>query len=200
MALKLITPAAPVLTLEEVKMHLRVIDDDEDALITSLELAATRFAETFTGRAFSLQTWDLVLDAFPSDNELEIKIPLPPLIDVVHIAYDNTGGDEAFVPSGSYFVDNVSQPGWIVPQGYSPSWPDTVDAINSVRVRFRAGYLSTDSPPAAAIPDDIKAAIKLTIGALYENREQTVVGTIANRLPWGAEQILRQYRVQLGMA
>jgi hypothetical protein len=93
----------------------------------------------------------------------------------------------------------VSEPGWVVPTN-GAGWPGTIDAINSVRVRFRAGYQDTNSPPGVSVPEDIRAGIKLFLGALYEQRESQVVGTTAMKLPWSAEQLLRQHRVLLGMA
>ena len=152
----------------------------------------------FLGRALVTQIWDLVLDEFPTS---EIKIPLPPLISIDSVRYDDTAGDEQTVSSLDYYVDNSSEPGWIVPV---TSWPSTIDAVNSVRIRFTAGYTpdTSVSPPdqAANIPFNIKAGLLLLIGNLFENREENVAGTIANKLPFGVDALLRPYRLQLGMA
>ena len=200
MGLKLISPpAAMAVTLDEAKAHLRVSGTDQDTLITAYTQAAINNVEGWLGRALIDQTWDLYLDAFPSNADLEIEIPKPPLIEVLQIAYDDSAGNEQFVDVNNYYVDTVSQPGWIVPQG-NLLWPTPIDAINSVRVRFRAGYLSTDSPPVNAVPEDIKAGIKLTIGNMYEYREDQGVGNNAFKLPFGVEQLLRHHRVLLGMA
>jgi uncharacterized phiE125 gp8 family phage protein len=198
--IKLVTPpVAPVLTLAEAKSHLRVGHSDDDSTIVALEQAATRHCEQWTGRAFVDQIWDLYLDSFPGTNAMEIKIPLPPLIQIVQIAYDNSTGDETIVPVNGYFVDSVSEPAWLVPQ-LGASWPTTIDAINTVRVRFRAGFMSPDSPPLIDVPEDVKAAVKLTLGDLFENRQRVLIDSTAVQLPWGAENLLRQYRVLLGMA
>jgi uncharacterized phiE125 gp8 family phage protein len=201
MGLKLISPpvTTPV-TLAEAKAHLRVVDSDDDTLIAGYIAAATNSTEAFLGRALIDQTWDLYLDSFPSNTtHLEIKIPKPPLIEVTQIAYDDSNGDEQIIATGNYYVDTVSEFGWVVPQG-GLSWPAPIDAINSVRVRFRAGYLDTNSPPGNAVPGDIKSAVLLTIGSFYEQRDSMVVGTVVYQLPWGVEQLLRQHRVLLGMA
>lgn len=201
MALTLITePEVEPLTLEETKAHLRVLHTDEDNLIAIYIRAAREYVDGpngFLGRALITQTWRLTIDEFPLE---EIKIPLPPLQSVVDVKYDDTAGVEQAVATTDYYVDAASEPGWIVPVG---SWPTPLDAINAVRVTFKAGYsATTDSPPdlAGNVPFNIKAAMLLIIGNLYENREDNVVGTIVNKLPNGAEMLLRRHKFDLSMA
>lgn len=196
MAVKLITAAAnyPV-TVTEAKAHLRVDFTDDDALIGALLAAATAHAERFLGRALVDQIWELTLDEFP---DAELEIPLPPLIEVVSVKYDNAAGDEQTLDAADYVVDVQSEPGWIVPA--NNSWPSIYDGINAVRIRFRAGYLNSDSPPTDNVPADIKAAILMYLGTLYANRETMVIGQTATQMPWASEQLLRPHRVNLGMA
>lgn len=195
MALRLITPAeTDPITLVEAKAHLRVTDTDDDTLIGALITAATRHAEAFTGRAFIDQTWELVLDEFPTN---EIELSKPPLIEVVSVVYDDGDGNEQTISANEYTVDGVSEPGWVLPVD---SWPTVFDGINSVRIRFRAGYLDTGvSPAVEKVPADIKHAILLEIGSFYAQRETLVVGqTVANIPAW--EWLLRPHRVERGMA
>lgn len=209
MGLRLITPPAPVFSLAEAKAFLRFLDNDEDDLIEGFVESATGYVEQYLGRALMDQTWELVLDGFPNTTTNpsgvavhgEIKIPKPPLIEVVSVKYFDVDGFEQTVASTEYFVDNTTRPyGWVVPQGGALAWPSTLDAINAVTIRFRAGYLDNSSPPAENIPRDIKLAIQLAVGAYFENRQQTVVGTIANRLPWGIDDHLLRHRVDMSMA
>lgn len=199
MALRLITPPAvePV-TLAEAKAHLRVDHTTDDAWIAALTSAARDDCERWTGRAFVTQTWELVIDEFPEE---EIQIPLPPLQSVVSVKYDDGDGVEQTIASTEYVVDDVSEPGWVVPA--IAGWPSTFDGINAVRVQFVAGYApGTDSPVDLAlnVPASIKASILLRLGQLYEHREDVVVGSTAIALPNGVEYLLRMYRVALGMA
>lgn len=201
MAIRLITaPAAEPVTLSEAKAHLRVDHTEEDALISALIQASRIYCEQFTARAFITQTWELVLDTFPTS---EIQIPLPPLQSVTSVKYDGGDGVEVTLATDQYEVDTVNQPGWIVP--VTTGWPTSVwEGINSVRVRYVAGYdPGTDSPIdlAANVPQSLKAAMLLYIGQLYDQREDIVVGTVVNRVPTGGiEHLLRQFRVALGMA
>jgi uncharacterized phiE125 gp8 family phage protein len=199
-ALKLITAAAenPV-SLEEAKSHLREVDTDNDTLIGTMVSAATKYAERFLGRALVDQTWELHLDEFPTaEDELAIKIPLPPLIEVESIKYDDASGVEQTLSDDQYVVDNVSQPGWVVPVS---TWPTPNDAVNSVRIRFRAGYLDQSVSPAQEnVPENLKAAILLHVGAMFAHREEVVVGQAANLLPFGARAMLELDRIDLSMA
>lgn len=199
MAVKLITPAAayPV-TMTEAKAHLNVDFTDHDALIELFLQAATDDAQEFTGRAFVRQTWELVIDEFPAS---EIRIPKPPLIEVVSLKYDDADGNEQTLADTEYYVDDISQHGWVVP--VSTGWPATVDAINAVRIQYIAGYADSGASPAVLadrVPYAIKAAVLLELGSLYAYRETMVVGQAATRMPWSAEQLLRQYRVHIAMA
>lgn len=201
MALRLITPPLTTpITLTEAKAHLNVDHSDDDTLITALIEAATAYIDGpvgFLGRAIVDQTWELVLDEFP-DNE--IKLPMPPVIEVVSIKYDDGDGVEQTVSSQDYTLDNVSEPGWVLPE--SPgAWPSTFDGINAVRVQYRAGYIDYSvSPPVGFVPADIKAAILLYVGSLYANRETEIVDGSVAPMPWSAEQILRRKRHDLSLA
>lgn len=195
MAYRLITPPAtdPV-SVEDARDRLRVDGSDDDVKLAAYIKAATRHAESFLKRALIDQTWELVLDKFPT-NEIEIK--KPPLIEVVSVKYDDANGDEQTVDPASYTVDAVSQPGWLLP---ASAWPTTFDAINAVRIRFRAGYLDQGVSPAVAnVPDDIKHAILFEVGTFLAQGETVVIGQSVAQLPhW--EWLLRPHRVDLGMA
>jgi uncharacterized phiE125 gp8 family phage protein len=199
MALKLITPpASSPITLAEAKAHLNVDYTDDDVLIQTMIDAATAHVDGpvgFLGRAIIDQTWELTLDEFPT---AEIVIPMPPLIEVVSVKYDDSSGTEQTISALDYVVDNASEPARV---WYATTWPTTFTGINAVRVRFRAGYLDTSvSPAVATVPADIKAAIKLYVGSLYGNRETEMVGASVAPMPWSAEQLLRRKRIDLSMA
>jgi uncharacterized phiE125 gp8 family phage protein len=195
---KVITgPSSEPVTLAEAKLHLREDGDDQDSVINTFIGAATAHCEAFLGRALISRTLDYFIDAFPSDNK-PAKLPLPPLISVTGVFYtDADGVEQEFT---DFETDTAHEPGriYLAP---SVSWPTPRDSEASVRIRYRAGYVDTDpSPDTGSVPDDIKAAILLTIGTLYENRETIVIGQSAILLPWSAEQLLRRHRVELSAA
>lgn len=198
MGMKIVSaPANAPVTLVEAKAHLRVDFTDDDNLINGLIAAATNHAQKFLGRFLVAQTWDYSLDAFPTKDYIEI--PMPPLIEVLSVSYTDESGNEQTLSEDRYAVDEASEPGRLyLPSGVS--WPATVSELNSLRIRFRAGYITPDSPPEDDVPWDLKAAILLMVGSLYENRESEVVGAPPFMLPWGAEQLMRQHRINLSLA
>lgn len=195
MGLVLVTPPVTLpVSLALAKQYCRVDHDDEDDVIVLLIEQATDRAEQFTGRKFIDQTWDYYVDAFPSGA---IILPLGPLIEVVTVAYRDSNGDEQ--TTTNYLVDvSSSVPRVTLPTG--GSWP-TPDAVaNAVRIRFRVGYLDNNSPGLANVPAMIRAAILIDVVSYFENRQTIIIGQTATRIPEAWENLLRPYRLPLGMA
>lgn len=196
MALKLITPAAAIVSLQEAKRHCRAADfDDDDAYLTSLVDVATSWIDGkdgWLGRSIGTQTWDYVLDRFPCASRKStskndgIRIPLPPLQSITSVFYvDPDTETEATLATDQYEVDTFSEPGWVMPG--TDGWPSTLDTINAVRIRFVAGY--------ATAPTPIKHAILLLVGNWYENRESVLIDQQRpNDLPFAVDALLMPYR------
>ena len=219
MSIKITTqPSVEPVTLAEAKLHLRVDIADDDTLITSLIAAARQQAENITRRALCTQSWVLVLDSFPSPSAnvssanwygpqwgiapgplsvlkpdgksgFEIFLPLPPLASVESIKYIDTDGTQITLANTEYKVDLTSEPARIVP-AYGKAWPATRSEIAAVEVAFTCGY----GAAAAAVPQGIKNWMLLRIGAMYENREEIVVGSGVNKVQF-VDGLLDQFRV-----
>src|SRR5262245_425152 len=192
---RIVAPTVEPLTLAEVKEHLRVDHNASDSIIEAYIAAATSYVDGefgVLGRALVTQTWELVIDHFPVH---EIKIPLPPLQSVTSIKYDDPDGFEQTLATDQYYVDDASEPAWVVP--VVGGWPTAVlQAVNSVRIRYVAGYdPTTDSPPdlAGNVPQAIKQAMLLLIGNFHEHREQNIVGLTTMTLPFAAQNLLRPW-------
>ncbi|MBS0207512.1 MAG: phage head-tail connector protein [Planctomycetes bacterium] len=187
--LQLVTPPAvePV-TLAEAKDWARVEITDDDALITSLIVAARRYVEAHLKRALITQTWKLTADQFPVLGQQwtlvgpELRLPLPPLQSVTSIVYEASDGTPITLDPSTYIVDTISQPGRITP-AYSQSWPAARPVPGSVQIAYVAGY-----GDASAVPDSIKTAIKLLVAHWYKNRE--AVGDAGAPVPLAVENLL----------
>ena len=176
MTIKLITgPAAEPISLAEAKSHLRVVGTEDDALISLLISSARQSAEHETGRALVSQTWELVLDAFPTS---EIVIPAAGVLSVASVKYLGTDGIEQTLSGAAYVLDAEDAPAYLLPAaGYS--WPDTADAANAVRVRFLAGFGAASSD----VPASIRHWMLLHIGTAYAQREGVAAGVPVADLP-----------------
>lgn len=201
-ALYLITaPADVVVSLADMKKHLRVEadDTDDDDLIEAFTEACTEHLDGrdgYLGRALTDQTWELRLSWFPVGYREYIRIPLPPLIELVSVKYIDTDGNEQTFDSSNYHVTGVGDRGTLRLRS-GKCWPALgVGWPEPAIIRFRAGYLdSGNSPPTINVPAPIIAAIKLFTANLYENRQTIVIGQTAIELPWAREALLRSYRV-----
>jgi len=170
--------------LTEMKLHLRVDSSDDDTLITQLMLAATNWAEMYQVRTYITRTRYMYLDSFP----LIIQPPYSPLSSVTSIQYYDIAGDLQTLSSSYYRVDTVSQPGRIT-EAYGYSWPSTRDMTNAVIVTYESGY-----GEASDVPEEIKAAIKMIVGHLYQNRE-AVSELSFSQVPLGVKALLGMQKI-----
>lgn len=186
MALKIYSePAVEPVSTAEAKLNLRVDHSADDTLITNLIKLARQEVERLTNTALISQTWDYVLDGFPT---APFKIPLYPLVSVTSIKYKVAAGTETTITSTNYIVDTYSRPPRIaLIDDYS--WPtDELYPINNFIVRFVAGFGAAGS----YVPERYKQAMQLLIAHWYENREAVYasVGGNVQTLPMGVTALL----------
>jgi uncharacterized phiE125 gp8 family phage protein len=157
------SPGAEPLTLDEVKMHLRVDGDADDAAISALIAVARQSCESFTGRALITRSYSLYFDAWPACKE--VVLPKSPLLSVTQVCtygVDNVAIE--FLPA-AYFVDIAGAPGRIVlAPGSSPPFPGR--AASGIEIRFKAGYGAAPE----AVPAALRHGMKQMIAHLYERR------------------------------
>ena len=167
--------------MSDAKKHLRVYHNDDDAEIEAFIYAATAMIEgpTGIGIALSPQTWRLSLDYFPC----EIVVPLGPVTSIVSVSFKDAAGADQPVSGLRYDVD--AQPLKIWP-ARDTSWPEVYCEPGAVKVTFECGY--------EELPADLRAAVLLLVGHLYENREAVADVKMAE-LPMGVATILERYRV-----
>lgn len=195
-------PIAEPLTIEECRLHLNVdpldidVSHPDDAMIMALQGAAREWCEDFSGLSLAVKTYEMALDVFPND---EIRLPSPPIVEVVSIKYLDTDFVEQILPNDQYTIDSYQRPGWVMP-AYGTNWPATAPVANAVKITYRSGFaVPGDDVEIDALPFVERAAMCLVMGHLYRNRETTVEKALTE-IPYGAEALLRPRRVLLGMA
>jgi len=186
-SLKVITAGDAVLTLSEVKLHLKIDSSADDTLITNLISAATESCQEYTNRYFTTTVVEQYSDTFDGVKQLYKS----PVISITHIKYYDSNNSLQTWDAANYIVDNVSQPARIGLE-VQKAYPIIADRMNAVVVKYSVGYGA-----AADVPQAIKSAILLTIGNLYENRQSVITGRTATELPLSSQYLLNQFKVQV---
>lgn len=219
---KVITPpGAEPITVEEARVHLEAqpygdsdTDPPDDAAIARWITAARESAERFTGLSFTQRVLEIALDEFPQSRAHgwslatsgfggrrsmrrapPIELPMGPVVEIQSIIVGEES-DGALDPA-LYILDDYSTPHAARAKG--TSWPNSSAGPNGIKVRYRAGYALDSSEGGELIPQQAVAAMLLTIGHLFANREDSTDNAL-QALPNGAEALLRPLRISLGMA
>ena len=181
-------PTREPLSIEDAKEHLRVDQHDEDVWLLDAIKATRQRAEGMLGRALISQTLEVALSGWPMGRVIEL--PRPPLVSVTSVKYYGTDDTEFTLAASEYHVDTRTTPGRLVLRSLS-SWPGTeLRDVNGVIIRYVAGY----GEQASDVPAEIRAAMKLWLGELYEVRENSAAGGLVT-VPNAAEKLLLKYRV-----
>jgi len=185
------TPPSEPLTLNEARLHLRLITDPadatahpDDAKISGLITAAREYAEQFCQRAFAVSTHTA------SGAGFDVAL-LPPVASIVSVAYLDSAGAEQTL-AGSVYELNGKPDAPALRLKIGQSWPAIYSREDAVRVQYVAGVAPAD------VPYLVKAAMLLTVGHLDANRE--AVGAVQTfSLPMGVQSLLMPYRLGLGV-
>lgn len=183
MSIKVITPPTltSILTLSELRLHTRI---DGTALDGPLALAlagAHAMAQHYTGTSIGAQVLELALDGFPCGA---IRLTQGPVISIASISYADTSGVLQALASNAYMLDDFAVPAWTAP-AVGTGWPDTLAAVNAVKVRYNAGVDAVD--PA------VKSALLLLVAHLVNNAEAVTPGANVE-LPFGVKALLDTVR------
>lgn len=181
-------PTREPLSIEDAKEHLRIDHHEEDVWLLDAIKAVRQRAEGMLGRALITQSLEVALSGWPSTRVL--ALPRPPLVSVTSVKYFDENDVEATLAASNYIADTRTTPGRLVLKS-TMSWPSTVlREVNGVVVRYVAGY----GELASDVPAEIRNAMKLWLGEMYEVRENSAAGGLVT-VPNAAEKVLLKYRV-----
>lgn len=179
-----VTPPAPVVTLEEAKAHLKRDGDDDDALITAYVAAATGHIDGpdgWLGRAIGVQILEARFGGSCGDT---VRLPFPPFIELVSVSYHDTGGVEQMADLADFDAFGSD----LAPVASAWPWASGSARRDGIRIRYRAGY--------ETLPPAIRAAILLMTGDLYRNRDTTAAaGAVAIPMSTTVANLLAPFRV-----
>lgn len=171
-------PVGEPVTLLEAKAHLRVTDNSQDALISTLISAARIACETKTRQQLLHARWQLVLDRFPMAG---IGTPLPfahdvnmpgfaailphaPYVDMQSVTYLDMNGTLQTVDPSVYVVNDAMMPA-ICAVAFGQIWPIPLPQIGAVRFTYDAGYASPCSFTANQQAFTVNGPVTWKVGA-----------------------------------
>lgn len=167
-------PVGDVVSLTELRSHLKVDDNERNSDITAFAVAAVDYAQRYTRRQFLTATWRLHL------SKLENRVPLRkcPVQSVTTLTYLDPNGNQQTLP-GNYYLLAHREPAEVC----VPWLPEVAPREDAVAITFVAGY-----GLASQVPELIKSAIKLKVEALFYGCEEELKPAIENLLNpycWG---------------
>jgi uncharacterized phiE125 gp8 family phage protein len=174
---RVLTPPAPVLTLEEVKAQCNVADSfcGDDALFSRLMVAAQAAAEGETRRAIGEQTLAATFEAW--SGRLAIDLPRPVLQGVESVTIDGEA-----VSADAYSVRAERLVGQVVPVS---AWPSG----DVLTVTYHAGWSSGDTPA------PVKQWLLVRIADWYAQRESFIGGNVSEFGRSFVDALLDPYRI-----
>lgn len=181
MAVLVVTPPAPLITLDEAKAQLRVTTDDEDALIASYCAAASAHIDGPFGilrRAVGIQTLEVRGNVFGAID----RLPSGPATAITSVKYIDAGGVEQEADEALY---QIHEGRFSLTLG--SRWPAVRGDAGGVRVQYTAGF--------ETVPAPIKQAAMLLVGQWFRNRMAVNVGNLVNELPNGVKALLAPYKI-----
>jgi uncharacterized phiE125 gp8 family phage protein len=152
------SPAVEPISLEEMRLHLRLDDTHEDDLVASLIKAARLMLESATRLKFVSQGWRLSIAEVPSGRS--IRVPLAPVLAVEAVRVFGAAGVETLVDPVNYRLRRGSEPALLV---FEAGFPD---APGGMEVDLLVGF----GPSASDVPEPLRHAARMLVAYWFENR------------------------------
>lgn len=177
-------PTQEPVTLDDLKSHLRVTRQEENAYLEGLLVAAREYAEQRTGRVFLTQSL-VALSPDWADGTFELL--RSPVQSVESVKYYDTDGVLTTLDSSSYIVSTLL--GWV--QAKSDTvLPALYDRPDAVQINFTAGATTVEAVPAALVH-----AVRLLAAHWFINRAPLNIGNIVNEIPDTHRRLLDMHRL-----
>ena len=174
-------PSTKVVSVTDVKSHLRIDTSDEDTLLGLYIDAATEMAENFCSRNFITHDYKLYFDSVTSVASL--VYPDCTLHSVNPINWIDSAG--ATQVSTKAHIDAYSNPSIVYLDTDFDSPTLQTDASNVFWFTFSTGFGAASSD----VPEAIKQAIKLIVADMYYFREDR-----KRTFPMTSEILLQPYK------
>ena len=202
-------PTQEQITVDEAAMHLHwdaygsPPDYPQRTWLEAAITAAREVIEWQTGLALVPQELEVAMRAWPMDQFIQPGVSLltGPVLGITSITYSDgvTVPDPVLDPL-LYVTDTYMLPGVVYP-AYNQSWPSAIPSVNSIRIRFNAGYNTPgDSPQDAPLPKSLRQAMLLILTHLDDNRAATTNMPNMTEIPLGIAAMCEKWRIRTSMA
>jgi uncharacterized phiE125 gp8 family phage protein len=193
-------PATEPVTLSQLRSHVRVDDNSDDAMLLGYLIAARAHVENLLGRPIVPRTVRATFEswgcpawagslwvsgyAVPSRTRLDLLVPVTSVDAITYTDLTQTQ-----VPWTGFIARTSNGGTTSVRPAYGTDWPvlglDPVITLDAT-----SGF--------ASVPEPIVQAILLMAGHLYLNREEVLTGSriTAIQLPLGVADLIMKYRWQ----
>lgn len=191
-------PADTPVSLAEVKAHLRVDDDTEDALVTAMIAGAVGTAEFYLGRSLITQTLRLAFDRWPEEaagpwsaGPRIIDLARPPVQSIAAVTVYDEDDQATVVDTDVYRLANGSNDRARLVLRQGQSWPTGVRATDAVEIDYLAGYGDAGTD----VPEPIRQGLLALIAFWFEHREGEAWNSVLPSLPIGTASFWRPFRL-----
>ena len=176
-------PAEDPVTLAETREWLRVDGTDQDTMIATLITAATEWAEGYTRRAFVDRDLDITFSNFPLVG-VDLYLPFPPATALTALTYVDGDGVAKVFDIADTTLEALT--GLLRVNGDAvEDWPQSVFSVNAL---YTGGF-----GDAAAVPEEVKTAIKIAVAQMFEIRVDQTFGAQASKPQTKASMTLLQH-------
>jgi uncharacterized phiE125 gp8 family phage protein len=186
----IVQPTIEPVSLEDFKLHLNYDLNDKDAIFRSYLIAGRQKVEEYIGQYLVDQTLEAYVEDYPVHGYIRLRGPL-----IGIVAFDYTDTDGIYDAIDDYVVDTTGKAPRLLPS-YGATWPASRAQSNSIRIRWRAGFVNTSASPTettALIPEPLRIAIMFHAQALHERENMEMFIKVADSL-------CQPYRVDFGIA
>jgi len=182
---------ADLVSIADIKAHLRIDHTYDDTTLTAIQAVVGDFLDGRNGylrRALCSQTWQWSLPCFPPSGELHF--PLPPLQSITSIQYYDTTETLQTFASSEYYTYTQAPAGYVKLKQLA-TWPATYDRDDAVLVTFVAGYGAS-----SAVPISIRQAALILAGNMYANRGDMAPDDAMKAMDGTCRALLAPHRLQ----
>jgi uncharacterized phiE125 gp8 family phage protein len=188
-------PREPLWTISELRKHVEIEHDEDDAYLVALAGAAAAHltgVDTVWQRAWVAQDWRDFRKCF---SRRDIPMRLDPVLRVNRVWYLDRAGSEREVPAENYYLIRTLTGARVVLRS-GVSWPsDVSDRLDAVRLDYTAGY----GEGRDSVPAHVGQALRFLVGHWYRHRESVVIGGEPRKVPQTVDYLMMPSR-RFGLA